>query len=124
MGFKEWEGWGLKPKAPHINVRVVFLTDGRAISYAESLLGIVKHYKLATIVGHATAGTNGTHNSFTLPGDYNISFTGMKAIKLDGGQHHGIGVIPDICVEKTIKAVIEGRDEFLEKAIEILKGEK
>ncbi len=124
MQFKNWEGWGLKPKEPHINEPVVFITDGRAISYAESIMGIVKHYKLATIVGQPTAGTNGNVNTFDLPGGYKINFTGMKVTKLDGSQHHGIGVLPDIYVEKTIKGVIEGRDEFLEKAIEVVNKMK
>jgi len=124
MEFNEWKGWGLKPKEPYINIPVVFITDGRAISYAESVMGLVKHYKLGTIVGQPTAGTNGNVNSFTLPGNFKISFTGMKVTKLDGSQHHGIGVLPDVYVEKTIKGVIEGRDEFLEKALEVLKEKK
>jgi hypothetical protein len=39
----------------------------------------------------------------------------------NGTQHHGIGIIPNVYVAKTIKGVIEGRDEFLDKAIEIAK---
>jgi len=45
----------------------------------------------------------------------------MKVLKHNGKQQHGIGIIPDVYVEKTIKGVIEGRDEFLEKAIEVAK---
>ena len=39
--------------APRIKGRVIFLTDGRAISYAETVMGIVEDYKLADIVGRA-----------------------------------------------------------------------
>ncbi len=118
--FVDFEGWQLEPAEPQIKVPVVFITNGSAISYAESILGIVKYYKLGTIIGQPTAGTNGNVNSFTLPGDYKVRFTGMKVIKLDGSQHHGVGVLPDIYVEKTIRGVREGRDEYLEKAIEFL----
>lgn len=120
MLFNDYGGWSLKPKEPHLNIPVVFITDGRAISYAESVMGIVKHYKLATIVGQPTAGTNGGINQFVLSGGYKIRFTGLKVINLDGSQHHGIGVLPDVSVKKTIKGVMENRDEFLEKAIEII----
>ncbi len=48
--------------------RRIFLTDGRAISYAETVMGIVEAYKLGEILGGPTAGTNGNVNPFNLPG--------------------------------------------------------
>jgi len=113
-------GWGLKPKQPRIKGKVVFLTDGRAISYAESFMSFIEHYKLAGIVGQPTAGTNGNTNRFVLPGDFSIRWTGMKVVKHDGSQHHLIGIKPTVPVRRTIQGVIEGRDEFLEKALEII----
>lgn len=112
-------GWAMKPETPHLSARVLFLTDGRAISYAESYMGFIEHYKLATIVGQPTAGTNGNINPFTLPGGYYISWTGMWVQKHDGSPLHGVGIRPHVYVERTIKGVREGRDEFLEKALEI-----
>lgn len=114
-------GWNMKPAQPHIKAKVVFLTGGGAISYAESYMGFIKQYKLATIIGQPTAGANGNINSFNTPGGYNISFTGMKVKLQDGGQLHGIGIQPDIFVNQTIKGITEGRDEYLEKALEQLK---
>jgi C-terminal processing protease CtpA/Prc len=85
-------------------------------------MGIIEHYKLATIIGQPTAGTNGNINNISLPGGYNVIFTGMKVVKLDGSQHHGVGAKPDIYVNKTIKGIREGRDEYLEKAMEVAEG--
>ncbi|UOQ66332.1 S41 family peptidase [Hymenobacter volaticus] len=116
-------GWKLKPKAPHLSARIIFITDGSAISYAESFMGFVEGYKLATIIGQPTAGTNGNINPFTLPGNYRISWTGMEVRKHNGSQHHGVGIIPNIYLEKTIQGVREGRDEFLEKAIELANAQ-
>jgi C-terminal processing protease CtpA/Prc len=115
------EGWAMKPVEPHLNAKIFFLTDGSAISYAESFMSFIEHYKLATIIGQPTAGTNGNINPFALPGGYNISWTGMKVVKHDGSQHHGVGILPNVTVNKTIKGVREGRDEFLDKAIELAK---
>jgi len=112
--------WDLKPIAPKLNARIAFLTDGRAISYAESYMGIVEAYKLAEIVGEPTAGTNGDVNPFTLPGGYQVVWTGMKVLKHDGSQHHGIGIQPTIPVSRTIQGVREKRDEQLQRAIAIV----
>jgi hypothetical protein len=47
-------------------------------------MGIVEAFKLGAIVGRPTAGTNGTANSFVLPGGYRVRFTGTKVVKNDG----------------------------------------
>ncbi len=115
-------GWDMGPAEPHINGKVVFIINGRAVSYAESFMGYIEGHKLAEIVGSPTAGANGNVNPFSLPGDYRISWTGMKVTKHDGSQHHLIGVLPTIPVKRTIKGVAEGRDEFLEKALEVARS--
>lgn len=108
------------PYEPHLAARRAFITDGRAISYAESYIGIVEGYRLGEIVGEATAGTNGTLNNISLPGGYTLRFTGMRVQKHDGSQHHGVGILPTVPVARTYDGVAAGRDELLEKAIEVV----
>ena len=121
MVYYESEGrWTLKPIAPRLKARIAFLTDGRAISYAESYMGIIEAYKLAEIVGEPTAGTNGNVNPVMLPGGYTVVWTGMKVLKNDGSQHHGIGIHPTIPAARTIRGVAEKRDEQLERAIAVV----
>jgi C-terminal processing protease CtpA/Prc len=115
-------GWPVEPQKPYFSARRVFLTDGRAISYAETVMGIVEAFKLGEIVGSATAGTNGNVNPFRLPGGYNIAWTGMKVLKHDGSQHHGIGVLPTVPVARTRQGVAEGKDEVLLKGLVVVKG--
>lgn len=115
-------GWNLPAAEPRVGGRVAFLTDGRAISYAESVLGFVEHYKLGEIVGEPTAGANGNVNPFTLPGGYNVAWTGMKVVKHDGSRHHTIGIRPTVPCRRTIAGVAAGRDEQLEKALEVVRG--
>jgi C-terminal processing protease CtpA/Prc len=124
MGFTRAEGWKLHPALPRLTGKIAFITDGRAISYAESCLGIVEHYKLGEIVGGPTAGTNGNVNPFTVPGGYRIVWTGMKVLKHDGSRHHGVGIAPTVPVSRTIAGIAAGRDELLEKAIEVVGGGK
>jgi C-terminal processing protease CtpA/Prc len=119
MTFKTSD-WKVKPQEPRFEAKIAFMTDGQAISYAEIYLGIIEHYKLAAIVGGPTAGTNGNINPFTLPGGYRVIWTGMKVLKQDGARHHGIGIQPTVPATRTIRGVVEGKDEVLERAIEVV----
>jgi C-terminal processing protease CtpA/Prc len=108
--------WTVDPEAPFVG-NTVFLTDGRAVSAAETYMGIVEASKLGPIVGAATAGTNGNINPFILPGGYQVWWTGMKVLKQDGTRHHGVGIQPTVPAAKTLAGVAAGRDEILEKGI-------
>lgn len=114
--------WILQPHLPKLKGKIVFLTNGKAISYSESIMAIVENYKLGEIVGSPTAATNGDINWIRLPGNFIVWYTGLKVLKHDGSRYHGVGVKPTIPVIKTIKGVREGRDEVLEKAIEVIEG--
>jgi C-terminal processing protease CtpA/Prc len=116
----QFSNWPVQPIAPRLKAKIAFITDGRAISYAETFMGIIERYKLGEIVGEPTAGTNGNINPITLPGGYSVVWTGMKVLKHDGSQHHGIGIKPTVPVSRTLRGVAEGRDEFLERAIELV----
>ncbi len=112
--------WTLEPLTPRLTAHIAFVTDGRAISYAESCMGIVEHYKLGAIVGAPTAGTNGNINPFTLPGGYRFIWTGMQVLKHDGSRHHGVGILPTVPASRTIQGVAAGKDEVLQRAIEVV----
>jgi C-terminal processing protease CtpA/Prc len=121
MAFSDG-GWPVPPMPPRWTRNAAFVIDGRAISYAETYMGIVEAFGLGDIVGEATAGTNGNVNSFTLPGGYAIGFTGMKVRKHDGSEHHGTGIVPSVPVARTIGGIAAGRDELLEAAVELVAG--
>jgi C-terminal processing protease CtpA/Prc len=117
-------GWPVPPEKPYFSARRVFLTDGRAISYAETVMGIVEAFKLGDIVGGPTAGTNGNVNPFKLPGGHTISWTGMKVLKHDGSQHHGIGILPTVPASRTRQGAAENKDEVLLRGLEVVKSKK
>ncbi|MCS4134265.1 M56 family metallopeptidase [Salinibacter ruber] len=113
--------WTLPSKSPQLSGEVAFLTDARAISYAESIMGIVEHYDLGTIVGRPTAGANGNVNPFTLPGQYQVYWTGMRVQKHDRSQHHLVGIRPDVEATRTVEGVRAGTDEVLRTALRVLE---
>lgn len=115
----EDHAWTLGPIAPRLRARIIFIVDGRAISYAESTMGVVEHYQLGEIVGEPTAGTNGDINPFLALGGYQIVWTGLQVRKQDGSRHHGVGIQPTVVVHRTLQGVREGRDELLERALQL-----
>jgi C-terminal processing protease CtpA/Prc len=116
-------GWDVKPALPHIAGKVVFLTDARAISYAESVMGYVADRGLGTIVGGTTAGTNGNVARFVTPSGFNVGFTGMRVTRHDGrSPHHLVGVQPDVAVAPTLAGLRAGRDEVLERGLSIARA--
>jgi C-terminal processing protease CtpA/Prc len=113
--------WQVTPVTPYFGAKKAFLTNGRDISYAETILGMVERYKLAEIVGEATAGTNGVINPFRVPGGYEITWTGLRVLKHDGSPLFGVGILPTIPVSLTRAGIAAGRDEVLEHAVHALK---
>jgi C-terminal processing protease CtpA/Prc len=103
-----------------LHVRAAFLIDAHAMSYSETMLALVERYQLAELVGEPTGGTNGVPTTVPLPGGYYVNFTGMKVLKHNGARHHGIGILPTVPVSPTIAGIAAGRDEQLEKAIELV----
>jgi C-terminal processing protease CtpA/Prc len=113
--------WDLPPMEPRLKGRIIFMTDGRAVSFAESVMGIVEAYRLGDIVGETTAGTNGDINPFVVPGGYTLWWTGLRVLRHDGTRHHGVGIRPTHPVSRSIKGISEGRDEVLDKALELAR---
>lgn len=114
----------IEPLQPKLNGKLIFLTYGGSISYAESIMGLVEEYQLAEIIGQPTAGANGNINPFRLIDDFYVSWTGMQVLKQDNSQLHLIGVQPTILVERTIEEVRAGRDIYMEKALEVIRNAK
>jgi C-terminal processing protease CtpA/Prc len=52
-----------------------------------------------------------------------VVFTGMKVLKHDGSRHHGVGIQPTVAVARTRAAVAAGRDELLERALDVVRKE-
>jgi len=114
--------WSIQPKQPLFKSKTIIINVPSVVSAGETMMGILDHYNLATTVGEPTAGCNGNVNQINLPCGYSVWWTGMKVLKHDGSQLYLKGFKPDYPVNKTIQAIKEGRDEYLEKALEIARN--
>ncbi|MDQ1266062.1 MAG: TSPc protein [Bacteroidota bacterium] len=108
----------------HYNARLIFLEDERSVGYSESILAVVKHYKLGTIIGTPSAGTCGEIIPFRLPGDYNFTLTSIEGIQPDGKRFYGKGVEPDISAPLTLGAIKSDKDPALMKALSEAEGKR
>lgn len=73
-----------------------------------------------TIVGSTTAGADGNVSEIMLPGGLKTMISGLGVYYPNGEQTQRIGIVPDIEVRPTIDGIRKGKDELLEKAIEII----
>ncbi len=114
----------VQPAEPRLTDNIAWLINANGtVSYAESIMGIMEGYHLGKIVGAPSAGTNGDIVSMSLPGGFYTSWTGLRVTKFDGSPLMGVGVLPDVPIERTLAGVAAGRDELLEKAFEVVSGE-
>lgn len=74
----------------------------------------------ALVLGSTTAAADGNVSKFFLPGGISTWISGIGVYYPDGKETQRIGILPDIILRPTIEGIKEGRDEIIEKAIEII----
>jgi len=101
--------------------KTVLLVDERTISQAEHTGLFFEAANKTLIVGSPTMGANGDVTTVVLPGGLYARFTGHDVRHFDGRQLQRIGLQPDVVVRPTLAGIRAGRDEVLERALEILR---
>ena len=99
--------------------KVIILVNEETQSSAEYSTMILQTGDNVTTIGNQTSGADGDISKFYFI-DYWSFASGLGVYYPDGTETQRVGVKVDIKVNRTIKGVQEGRDEILEKAIEIL----
>lgn len=120
LNFDYQEPIEYQPSKPFFMGRIVFLTNGKALSYAENVMEMVQYYRLGTILGDKTAGTTGTINMCYLFGGLMTPWTGMRVLRQDGSLYNGQGVTPDIRVHTSIKGIKNNQDELINYALQLI----
>jgi C-terminal processing protease CtpA/Prc len=100
--------------------RIVTLADGSSQSAAETVCLMIKAATDAVFVGSQTSGANGGVTRTVLPGGIVVNFTGYAVRNPDGSQFQRVGIVPDVEARPTLRGIREGRDEVLERAVELL----
>lgn len=101
--------------------KLIVLVNEFTQSQAEYTSMAFKAGNNTTIIGSTTAGADGNVSRIFLPGNLKTMISGIGVYYPDGTETQKIGIIPDIKLTPTIKGIKEGKDELLEKAIEIIQ---
>jgi C-terminal processing protease CtpA/Prc len=102
--------------------KVVILVDELTQSSAEYHTMALRTAPRATVVGSTTAGADGNVSYIVLPGNIRTAISGLGVYYPDGRETQRIGIVPDVEVKPTIKGITEGRDEVLEKAVQLIEA--
>lgn len=111
-----------KDNADSYKGKVVILINETTQSSAEYHTMAFRAAPRATVIGSTTAGADGNVSQFFLPGGISTMISGIGVYYPDGRETQRIGIVPDIVVKPTIKGIREGKDELLEKAVEIINS--
>jgi C-terminal processing protease CtpA/Prc len=109
------------PKTRFYKGKVIILVNEMTQSHAEYMAMMYRCSSTATVIGSTTAGADGDVSFITFPGNVQTRMTGLGVYYPDGRETQRVGIVPDMVVKPTIKGIREGRDEVLEKGIELIE---
>ncbi len=100
--------------------KVVIIVNETTQSSAEYHTMAFQTAPKAMVIGSTTAAADGNVSSILLPGNVSTMITGIGVYYPDGRETQRVGIALDKEVKPTIRGIIEGRDELLEKARELI----
>jgi carboxyl-terminal processing protease len=101
---------------------VVLLVDGGTASAAEIVAGALADRGRAQLIGpESTYGKGSVQVVFDLSDGSSVHVTSARWLTPNRTQLDGDGLEPDILVEVTQEALDNGRDEVIERAIQVLQ---
>ncbi len=98
---------------------VIILFNEMTQSAAEFNCMTLKASSRVIKVGSQTAGADGGITYIQLTKDISSGFTSEGVFYPNGDSTQRIGIVPDIVVKPTINGIMQGRDELVDKALEI-----
>ncbi len=104
--------------------RVVVIVNEYTQSAAEDSALEFQLCSNVTVIGSTTAGADGTVCNLNLPGGIVTYMTSVGVYYPDGGDLQRSGVRIDEIVKPTISGIKSGKDELLDRAIEIIENSK
>jgi C-terminal processing protease CtpA/Prc len=121
---QEMRKYGIKWKANknYYKGMVVVLVNEDTQSSAEYQTMAFQAAPNTIVVGSQTAGADGNVSLLPLPRNIETRFSGLGVFYTDGTNTQRAGIRIDHYVEPTIEGIRQGRDEVLEKALEIIKA--
>ena len=118
--FRDGAKVGLKRAWSYKGQKVIVIVNEISQSQAEYTAMAFRAGDKTTIIGSTTAGADGNVSRINLPGGLQTMISGIGVYYPDQTETQRVGIVPDIEVKPTIEGIRQGRDELLEKAINLI----
>lgn len=103
--------------------KIVILMDESSQSQSEFTVMALRQSPNAIVVGSPSIGADGNIVKLSLPGSVILHISGLGVYTPEGGQTQRCGVKPDIECYPTVEGIRAGRDELIEKAVELINAD-
>ncbi|MDX1350566.1 MAG: S41 family peptidase, partial [Putridiphycobacter sp.] len=104
---------------PDYKGKVILLVNESTQSNSEFTAMWLQTGENVVTVGSQTSGADGNVTEFKMPGGIPTRITGVGIFYPDGTETQRTGIKIDVVVNPTIEGLVAGKDEQLEKAIEV-----
>ena len=99
---------------------IVIIVNAITQSQAEYTTMAFQSAHNVTVIGSMTAGADGNVSGISLPGGISTMISGLGVYYPDGTETQRKGVKIDLVMHPSIRGIKEGKDELLDKAIEMI----
>ena len=110
-----------RENVPLYTGQVVILIDETSQSQSEFATMCLRQAPGAVVVGSPSVGADGNAIYIHLPGGCRTRFTTLGVLTPEGKETQRVGVQPDVLCTPTVEGIAQGRDDLLEKAVEIIE---
>ncbi|MBL0155476.1 MAG: hypothetical protein IPP93_19220 [Chitinophagaceae bacterium] len=107
----------------HYTGKIIILVNENTQSQAEWTAMAFQAVPGTVTIGSQTSGADGDVSYLYLAGNYNTTMTGLGIFYPDGTPTQRRGIKIDIVVHPTVNGIRSGKDEVLEKALELAGGQ-
>ncbi|RZK23955.1 MAG: peptidase S41, partial [Flavobacterium sp.] len=101
--------------------KIIVIVNSESQSNAEYTTMAFQSSPNVKVIGSQTAGADGNVSTIVLPGGISSWISGIGVFYPDGTPTQRVGVKIDYPITPTVKGIRDGKDELLEKAMELLE---
>lgn len=101
--------------------KVILLMDEGTQSQSEFTIMSLRQAPNTTVLGNPSIGADGNITIVKLPGTIQFPISGLGVYTPKGEQTQRCGLQPDVECYQTIDGILSGKDELIEKAIELIQ---
>lgn len=105
------------------NLKMAILIDGGSASASEILAGALREHGVATLVGAQSFGKGSVQELMEITGDTSLKVTVARWLTPDGNSISDGGLTPDVVEEFDEEQFLNGVDNQLMKAIEVINAQ-